>query len=109
MRGLRGKRVLVSGGSSGIGAATARRLLEEGCRVFLGGLDAEEVRATVRTLTDVGEVHGASADVSEVDGAAGSSTRRRPRSVASTFSPTTREPPGESRSSTSPWRTGTGC
>src|SRR4051794_15007793 len=71
MRGLRGKRVLVSGGSSGIGAATARRLLEEGCRVFLGGLDAEEVRATVRTLTDVGEVHGASADVSEVDGAAG--------------------------------------
>src|SRR3954468_21670627 len=69
MRGLRGKRVLVSGGSSGIGAAAARRFLEEGCRVFLGGLDADEVQETGRTLTGVGEVHGAAGDVSEDDGA----------------------------------------
>ena len=40
MRGLAGKRVLISGGSSGIGAATARRLLEEGCRVHVGGVEA---------------------------------------------------------------------
>jgi NAD(P)-dependent dehydrogenase (short-subunit alcohol dehydrogenase family) len=39
MRGLRGKRVVVSGGSSGIGAATARRFLEEGSRVLLAGLE----------------------------------------------------------------------
>lgn len=69
MRGLRGKRVLVSGGSRGIGAAAARRFLEEGCRVFVGGLDADEVRDTVRTLADVGEVHGASGDVGEDEGA----------------------------------------
>jgi 3-oxoacyl-[acyl-carrier protein] reductase len=69
MRGLRGKRVLVSGGSSGIGAATARRFLEEGCRVCLGGLDGDEVAATVRELRDLGEVHGVAADVSDVDGA----------------------------------------
>ncbi len=43
MRGLAGRGVLVSGGSSGIGLAAARRFLEEGCRVFLCGLDAAEV------------------------------------------------------------------
>jgi NAD(P)-dependent dehydrogenase (short-subunit alcohol dehydrogenase family) len=42
MRGLADRGVLVSGGSSGIGLAAARRFLEEGCRVFLGGLDAAE-------------------------------------------------------------------
>ncbi|MFD1930055.1 SDR family NAD(P)-dependent oxidoreductase, partial [Nonomuraea mangrovi] len=56
MRGLAGKRVLVSGGSSGIGAATARRFLEEGARVVLGGLDHAEVEATVAELSALGEV-----------------------------------------------------
>jgi NAD(P)-dependent dehydrogenase (short-subunit alcohol dehydrogenase family) len=69
MRGLRGKRVLVSGGSSGIGAAAARRFLEEGCRVVLGGLEPAEVEATVRDLRDLGDVHGVVADVSTEDGA----------------------------------------
>ena len=70
MRGLRGKRVLVSGGSSGIGAAAARRFLEEGCRVVVGGLDQDEVDRTVRSLQEVGEAHGIAADVSREDGAA---------------------------------------
>ena len=67
MRGLDGKRVLISGGSSGIGLATAQRLLEEGARVFLSGVDAAEVDAAVRDLTRLGEVAGTSADVSRED------------------------------------------
>ncbi len=35
MRGLEGKRVLITGGASGIGAATAARLLEEGSQVVV--------------------------------------------------------------------------
>ena len=34
MRGLEGKRVVVTGGNSGIGAATVARFREEGCEVF---------------------------------------------------------------------------
>ncbi|MCK2218729.1 SDR family oxidoreductase [Actinomadura sp. ATCC 31491] len=69
MRGLAGKRVLVSGGSSGIGAATARRFLEEGSRVVLGGLDPAEVAATVAELAPLGEVSGIPGDVSAEAGA----------------------------------------
>jgi len=35
MRGLAGKRVVVTGGTSGIGAATAQRLRDEGCDVVV--------------------------------------------------------------------------
>jgi NAD(P)-dependent dehydrogenase (short-subunit alcohol dehydrogenase family) len=64
MRGLAGKRVLVSGGSSGIGLAAARRFLEEGCRVFIAGLDAAEVSRAVAGLRDLGDIAGTGCDVS---------------------------------------------
>jgi NAD(P)-dependent dehydrogenase (short-subunit alcohol dehydrogenase family) len=40
MRGLHGKRVLITGGASGIGAATAARFIEEGSQVVV--LDRDE-------------------------------------------------------------------
>jgi meso-butanediol dehydrogenase/(S,S)-butanediol dehydrogenase/diacetyl reductase len=42
VRGLEGKRVVVTGGTSGIGAATSRRFLEEGARVVSIALGGEE-------------------------------------------------------------------
>ena len=64
MRGLGDKRVLISGASSGIGLATARRFLEEGARVFLGGLDPQEVETAVTGLQEFGTAAGLPADVS---------------------------------------------
>jgi NAD(P)-dependent dehydrogenase (short-subunit alcohol dehydrogenase family) len=67
MRGLTDKRVLISGGSSGIGQATAQRFLEEGARVFLCGLDPDQVDAAVAGLGEFGTVSGIPADVSRED------------------------------------------
>ena len=64
MRGLQGKRVLISGGSSGIGLATAQRFLGEGSRVFLAGLDQREVDSALAGLSPSGEVSGLACDVS---------------------------------------------
>ena len=64
MRGLAGKGVLVTGGSSGIGLATARRFLNEGARVFVTGLDEHEVAAAIAELGDLGEIGGIAGDVS---------------------------------------------
>lgn len=64
VRGLTDKRIVITGGSSGIGLATARRFLDEGSRVFLCGVDEEEVERAVAELTTAGAVAGLVADVS---------------------------------------------
>ena len=65
MRGLAGRRVLISGGSSGIGLAAAERFLAEGSRVFIAGLDAAEVDDAVVRLRRHGEIAGVAGDVSD--------------------------------------------
>ena len=48
---LTGRRALISGSSSGLGAACARRLAQEGCHVVVHGRDrarAEQVAAEIR-------------------------------------------------------------
>lgn len=65
MRGLAGRRVLISGGSSGIGLATAERFLAEKSRVFIAGLDAAEVDDAVARLRRHGEIAGGAGDVSD--------------------------------------------
>jgi NAD(P)-dependent dehydrogenase (short-subunit alcohol dehydrogenase family) len=80
MKGLKNKRVLITGGASGIGAATAARFLEEGSRVCVLDRDAKacaEIRhklpgiseAIIADVTDLMQVEAAIADaVRAMDG-----------------------------------------
>ena len=65
MRGLTGKRVLITGGASGIGAATAQRFIEEEARVFVLDRDAAACEIMTRELT--GLEGTLIADVSDVE------------------------------------------
>ena len=55
MRGLKDRRVLITGGASGIGAATAARFLEEGARVCVLDRDAQGCEQIRRELAGLGE------------------------------------------------------
>jgi meso-butanediol dehydrogenase / (S,S)-butanediol dehydrogenase / diacetyl reductase len=55
MRGLKDKRVLITGGASGIGAATAARFLEEGSRVCVLDRDAVACKHIKHELPRLGE------------------------------------------------------
>ena len=50
MRGLSGKVVIVAGGGRGIGAATARRLADEGAHVVIGDLMGEWAREVAESI-----------------------------------------------------------
>ena len=64
MRGLRGKRILITGGASGIGAATAARFLDEGSVVCILDRDAEARRNILQELPGLSGV--LDADVSNL-------------------------------------------
>jgi len=50
MRGLEGKRVVVTGGTSGIGEATSRRFLEEGAQVVALAVGEDEVSTAAQRI-----------------------------------------------------------
>ena len=65
MRGLKNKRVLITGGASGIGAATAARFLEEGARVVVLDRDTRAGERIQRELPGLSGV--VNADVARLD------------------------------------------
>ena len=67
MRGLGGKRVVVTGGTSGIGEATCRRFREEGARVLSLALDDGEDNVLC-DVADAAQVGAAFARVDELLG-----------------------------------------
>jgi meso-butanediol dehydrogenase/(S,S)-butanediol dehydrogenase/diacetyl reductase len=76
VRGLRDKRVLITGGAGGIGLATARRFVEEGSRVTIFDRDVDACRHAQRDLpglrgtlaADVSDHDAVSAAFRELDG-----------------------------------------
>jgi NAD(P)-dependent dehydrogenase (short-subunit alcohol dehydrogenase family) len=64
MKRLDGKRALITGAASGIGRAIAQRFVEEGARIALIDLEAEQVATAARELGPQA-VAGIGADVSE--------------------------------------------
>jgi meso-butanediol dehydrogenase/(S,S)-butanediol dehydrogenase/diacetyl reductase len=55
MRGLKDKRVLITGGASGIGAATAARFLQEGSQVCILDRNTEACEASRQQLPGISE------------------------------------------------------
>ncbi|MGE2688894.1 SDR family NAD(P)-dependent oxidoreductase [Mycolicibacterium pulveris] len=54
LRGLSGKVAVVAGGATGLGAATAARLAQEGCRVVVGDVAQDASGETVARIRDAG-------------------------------------------------------
>jgi len=54
MRGLQGKRIVVAGAATGIGAGTATRLAEEGAKVVVGDINKDGMEKTVACITAAG-------------------------------------------------------
>jgi uncharacterized oxidoreductase len=68
---LRDKRVLITGGSSGIGLATAQVMIEAGMRAVITGRRPSLVAEAVgRLRASGGDVHGVAADVATSEGRA---------------------------------------
>lgn len=54
LRGLADKVAIVAGGATGLGAATAARLAEEGCRVVIGDVAVDAARQTAARIAAAG-------------------------------------------------------
>ena len=75
MRGLDGKRAIVTGGGAGIGRAICRRLGEEGCVVAIFDIDADGAAETARLIADAGGAASAyTVDIADYDAVAAAVT-----------------------------------
>ena len=64
---LRGKRILITGGGTGLGKASAQRFLELGAEVYICGRRHDVLTATAKELADAtgGRIHARPCDVRE--------------------------------------------
>lgn len=69
--GLTDKRVLVTGGSRGIGRAIAGAFLDEGARVAICSRGAADLERAATDLSARGEVHHRTADLADLDATTG--------------------------------------
>jgi meso-butanediol dehydrogenase/(S,S)-butanediol dehydrogenase/diacetyl reductase len=67
MRGLEGKRVVVTGGTSGIGEATSRRFLDEGARVVALAGGEDEVATAAERIPGIEALRCDVADAAAVE------------------------------------------
>ena len=65
MKGLKGKRIIIGGGATGIGAATARRLVAEGARVAVGDVNEAALAKVLPELQKAGDAIAAHFDLAE--------------------------------------------
>ena len=65
---LNGKRVIISGGTTGIGRAIAVLLASEGANVFICGRDAQHLADGLARVREVGEGEGIALDLADKDG-----------------------------------------
>lgn len=68
--GLAGKRVLVTGGTTGIGRAIAVLLASEGARLFICGRDPRHLEDALKRIRDVGDGDGIATDLADPDNVA---------------------------------------
>jgi NAD(P)-dependent dehydrogenase (short-subunit alcohol dehydrogenase family) len=70
--GLKGRRVLVTGGSQGIGYAVAKGFIAEGCHVVIAARNEERLRAAVEQLAQAGDggIQGKAIDLARSGAAA---------------------------------------
>ena len=65
---VKGRRVIISGGTTGIGRAIAVLLASEGARVFICGRDAQHLADGLERIREVGEGDGIALDLARDDG-----------------------------------------
>jgi 3-oxoacyl-[acyl-carrier protein] reductase len=65
---LSNKVAVVTGSSRGLGFASARALVEEGCRVAICARGADALAAAARELSEIGAILAVQADVSTAEG-----------------------------------------